>query len=525
MADYWIMEPAAALVPCDLGLANKYWTIESAPHLHEEYHSTEVSGDCLQTCDLFSKERQLFESAAREYDTVEKAEQEFVVDFHNMETTIVRKPIQVFRDVAVDFSVDIEMMGRKIHRYPASIQALCLSERYTIPMVVSIGPYHHGRERRLDPAEKVKHVAAYRCISSSGHTVQEMYDAVVSVARGARSLYDKDVMEGMNDNDFLPMMFFDACFLVQYMLSMCVTEMDEEDAEQIRISTSLHSFFDSNDNEIYHDIMLLENQLPWPLVQAVMRFVPVPLQDFINSVKGCLQDRKNLQEETMIPTVTYDDPPHLLGLLRFYIAGENKKAGTVTNNPNKSSSSSISFSVSAVELAEIGITLKPSETTELIHMGLETKGTLFGELSLAPLSLDSSRASWLINMAALELCTTSNFTHGADEESAVCSYLLFLAMLVDKEEDVQELRTKRLLQGGGGLSNREALDFLASVQGLRLGSRYVCIMEDIQNYREKWRTRTSVHAFLYRNIKIIAAVLSAIVTIVSILGTLLSIKN
>jgi hypothetical protein len=128
-------------------------------------------------------------------------------------------------------------------------------------------------------------------------------------------------------------------------------------------------------------------------------------------------------------------------------------------------------------------------------------------------------------MAALELCTTSNFTHGADEESAVCSYLLFLAMLVDKEEDVQELRTKRLLQGGGGLSNREALDFLASVQGLRLGSRYVCIMEDIQNYREKWRTRTSVHAFLYRNIKIIAAVLSAIVTIVSILGTLLSIKN
>ncbi|GJM91662.1 hypothetical protein PR202_ga08061 [Eleusine coracana subsp. coracana] len=98
-------------------------------------------------------------------------------------------------------------------------------------------------------------------------------------------------------------------------------------------------------------------------------------------------------------------------------------------------------------------------------------------------------------------------------------------MLVDREEDVQELRTKGLLQGGGGLNNRDALDFLTSVQTLRLGSCYVRIMEDIETYRMTRRTRTNVHAFFHRNIKIVAAILSAIVTVVSILGTLISLKN
>ncbi|GJN28261.1 hypothetical protein PR202_gb16366 [Eleusine coracana subsp. coracana] len=391
-----------------------------------------------------------------------------------------------FMPIAEKFSnnkIDIDMMARKIHRYPARIRALCLDERYSTPMVVSIGPYHHGREH-LQKAEKVKYVAATNCSRNSGHSVQEMYTEVVQLARRARGLYENDLVAGISDDDFLPMMFFDACFLVQYMLIMS----DTDDSVEID-DASLCSFFDSNDQEICHDIMLLENQLPWPVVQAVMKFVKVPLDRFINSFKGYLQDHKDKLVGKTSSVGNYD-PPHLLGLLRFYIVGENR-----TQPDTKFEISSVSFSISAVELAEIGVTLKPSETTEISHMGFKTTGALFAELSLAPLSLDSERASWLINMAAHELCTTSNFRAAEDEESAVCSYLLLLAMLVDREEDVQELRTKRLLQGGGGLNDREALAFFRSVQSLRLGSCYVRIMNDIETYRYKRQTRTIVHFF------------------------------
>jgi hypothetical protein len=214
------------------------------------------------------------------------------------------------------------------------------------------------------------------------------------------------------------------------------------------------------------------------------------------------------------------EPPHLLGLLRYYIVGSS-----AVKLPALPETESMSFSVSAIELAEIGITLTASKTTELVHMGVNKKGNLFAELSIAPLSLDDTRASILLNMAALELCVTSSFHEADDEASAVCSYLLLLGMLVDREEDVHELRAKRVLQGGGGLSNSKALGFLTSVQGLRLGSRYVRTMEEIEDYKVNRRTRTKLHAFVYRNVKVIVAVISAIAAFVSIVSTIRSLKS
>ena len=60
-------------------------------------------------------------------------------------------------------------------------------------------------------------MAAYHCIEESGRPVEDLYGAVIYAVGTtyARHLYrNKDA--GLSDDDFLPMMFFDACFLVQY---------------------------------------------------------------------------------------------------------------------------------------------------------------------------------------------------------------------------------------------------------------------------------------------------------------------
>ena len=267
--------------------------------------------------------------------------------------------------------------------------------------------------------------------------------------------------------------------------------------------------------------MLFENQLPWRVVETVMRFRPVNLVDFISDWRDYLQDRKVLQEKHVVLDDSYE-PPHLLGLLGFYMVGRSKSkrhAGAKLE--------SISVSASAVELAEIGITLTAAkDTIELIHMGVNKRGILSAELSLVPLSLDDERASFLLNMVALELCTTSNFLAAEDEDSAVCSYLLLLSMLVHREEDVEELRTRRLLQGGAGLINKDALDFFTMFQSLPLrGSCYVRVMVEIEKYKINMRMWTKVHTFFYRNKKTILTVLSIIGVLVSILGTLMSLKS
>ncbi|KAJ1277826.1 hypothetical protein BS78_04G032900 [Paspalum vaginatum] len=511
-------DPDASWVPCEFQLSN--WTMEtvawtpgfpvSSSSLSE---SNEIFGtpSWMQTCvPNNSSGGQLVEyyAAASEHDPIEK-ESSFEVELHNMQMQIHSSPIRVFEDVAHKFEADIDMIKVKMHRYPTVIRDLGV--RNTVPRIVAIGPYHHNRQE-LKQTEQAKHVAAYHCLRQSGRSVEELYSAVVSVADDARRLYDKDVMAGIGYEDFRHMMFFDACFLVQYM----VWYTDISDKE---MDPSLRTFFFSNRSDINHDVLLLENQLPWQVVKTVMRFRPLPLDKFVAPWTTLLQDRHDVKKRPFALDGTYQ-PPHLLGLLRFYIVGRSdakllpKKVAKIR---------SLSFSVSAIELAEIGITLTANETAELVNMGLNKKGVFFAELSLAPLSLDYARASRLLNMAAFELCTVPNFLDGRVEDSAVCSYLRLLSMLVHREEDVHQLRRKGILQGGAGLTNKEALDFFTSLQSLPGGFCYTRTMVEIESYRVNRSMRTKAHAFFHKKKTTICTVLSTIVAVVSIFGTLVGI--
>ncbi|CAN6226724.1 unnamed protein product [Urochloa humidicola] len=316
------------------------------------------------------------------------------------------------------------------------------------------------------------------------------------------------------------MMFFDACFLVQYMVlrGSAHGEIDE----------NLLGFLGPNRGDILRDVMLLENQLPWKLVETVLRFMPGEpsiSRKFVARMRHSMRpDRYERPKEK--PSVEWDEnykPPHLLGLLGYYIVGRRSDSDNLPTQRTQN----VSFSVSAMELGKIGITLAANKTGELIDMDLiNQKGTFFPELSLAPLSLNRRRASYLVNMAALELCTIGSFSRApAYEDSAVCSYLMLLSMLVHREEDVQELRVRGLLLGGRGLTNEEALRFFTSFHGLRLGPYYFDIMRQIEIYRDGNRTKTKLLAIFHSHKKTIAAVLTGIGAVGGIIGTLLSIKK
>ncbi|TVU04156.1 hypothetical protein EJB05_50249, partial [Eragrostis curvula] len=470
-----------------------------------EYVSTEMFGSCHQISIPCSTE--LVEcTAATHSDPTETAGQAFEVDSHNVE--VIHNPIQVFEEAAEKVKVDAKLMKKKIHKYPGSMREI--DKRYRNPSIVAIGPHHDHSQDHLWHAEKMKHAAACYCIKESGHSVQEIYDAVVIVADEARRLYDPEVVGTVVDDDFLPMMFYDSCFLVQYMLF--VANYYDSDSE---MDESLVSYFESNHNDIYHDIMLLDNQLPWLVVETVMRFRDVPLRKFIANCRNCLQNITVKDDDIVIDDSF--ETPHLLGLLRFYIVGRSSKK-LPTDAPE-----SFSLSLSPSDLAEVGISLKAKAKIDLTGMCIEKKGPFFADLCISPLQLDA-RPSWLINMAALEICMSSDFLQEEGEDSAVCSYLNLLTMLVQREGDVQDLRKKHLLQGGGGFTDTDALKFFSCIRSLRRRSCYISTMIEIQDYMDKRGMRTKVHAFVYKNIKIITTFFSAIIALFGILGTLKSLK-
>jgi hypothetical protein len=208
-------------------------------------------------------------------------------------------------------------------------------------------------------------------------------------------------------------------------------------------------------------------------------------------------------------------PPHLLGLLwHTQVGSMPEKVKNYRGWPSSLKS------ISAVELAEIGVSLKPSTQPWFADMDVRRR-RLFGEMSLSPVFLNDITACWLVNIAALEASTS-----GASRESdgyTVSSYLSVLAMLMDREEDVQKLRAKKLLYST--FSDKQALHFFKGLaQHLRFGDRYFSTLEAIYSYKRRCSVLIFVHRHLYNGYKAmtIATLFSIVGVLVGIFKTMLS---
>ncbi|KAF7082487.1 hypothetical protein CFC21_086355 [Triticum aestivum] len=388
-------------------------------------------------------------------------------------------------------SLEIDM---KIHRFPAILADM--GDQFVIPMALAIGPYHHGLSR-LQGMEKAKRVAAYTLTRDSGKSYKEMYARLLAVADQARRLYDEDAVFDISKSKFADMMFHDACFLLQYMQ---LFSSEEDVIEQ----SPLHRFFLSNAACIDNDIMLLENQMPWSVIQALITDTKVVVDDFIAHVFFSSSDYNNIAPS--------DLPPHLLGLLRLLKHGRLGKTPDVLPYAPPSP-------IRAMELERIGIKLDHSETGAFTDIGF-SKGFLFDKLFLPPLIMSRTRASWLANMVAFEVCTGSENKGNA----YICSYVAIFAMLMVREEDVHKLRSKGFIEGE--LSDKQILEFFKRLtQQMTPGHDYFKILFAIGDCKRRRWLRIMVWKFVSDNAKAIAVVLSIIGVLVGIFKALFSLKQ
>lgn len=210
-------------------------------------------------------------------------------------------------------------------------------------------------------------------------------------------------------------------------------------------------------------------------------------------------------------------PAHLLDLLHHYQSGprdvpakRSRRTPTLLRGITQPQSSS------AIDLAEIGIHLTNNRTAKFSNMGLE-KGLFCYKLFLAPLVMDDLNACWLLNMLAFE---TSSATRHIN---IVRSYVLLIAMLMNREEDVHELRVKRILHGY--FSDQRTLSFLQDLVDLNfLTLEHNLLMADLEGYRRKRWMWISLHKFIYNNFKYIVTVFSVIGVLVGIFKALFSIS-
>ncbi|OEL18457.1 hypothetical protein BAE44_0020524 [Dichanthelium oligosanthes] len=383
------------------------------------------------------------------------------------------------------------------------------------PVAVAIGPYHHDGSSKLKVREEAKRAALEEFCQS----LEAVRQKITSVAASARGCYASDLAMddyrygiyedyGVDDgtdngnSKFAEMMLLDGCFLLQFMVSVCPDDPDAPPgADPLMSRAEVHTCIDA----IARDVMLLENQIPWLVLEALMELRPgVPVDRFLALMASAFDVRSD--DEAALAQSSHQlggaeaepnhgdqqcQPPHLLGLFR------SRQVGAARTRSLRVPTLS-SLSTTAVELAEMGVKLTTSKTRKFGDMSMSKRRQglgVFGELSLVP---------------------ADNF--------AVSSYVSIVALLMNREEDVQELRVKSIINRA--LGDKGTLEFFKwAAPHLRIGHRYYEVFQGLQEYRQERWAWIAIHRFLYKNSKIIVAVLSIIGVLAGLFKTILSLKH
>ncbi|KAF9679564.1 hypothetical protein SADUNF_Sadunf06G0027900 [Salix dunnii] len=297
------------------------------------------------------------------------------------------------------------------------------------PSVVSIGPYHYtDRQDKLLEVEKLKVQMARQFVHDSKKDIEILYSGVAKVAENAKGFYEKCSIRCFDDEQFTRMMFLDGCFILQFINGVMRKNLDMYDWQIIHVK---------------QDLLLLENQLPFPVLKALMSM----------SRDGNDQGMKIIGDFLSLHTLQQSDHRRPVWVLTWLVRGSQKAIHKQSRRSccvyrlceclrvffpkPKSGSYGHNLYYSAKDLQKVGIHFKPSKTNTL--MDVEFQPSIFyGTLKLPAITIESATESMLLNLVAYE---TAAFL----DEPWVISYICFIDSLIDDAEDVKVLRSKGIL--------------------------------------------------------------------------------
>ncbi|XP_042479452.1 UPF0481 protein At3g47200-like [Macadamia integrifolia] len=326
------------------------------------------------------------------------------------------------------------------------------------PKLVSIGPYHYGnRKLKEGQALKTRLVQEFSSNVQSKKKSLEAYfhsmefGKVVSEAKNCYAMIPKAVY---TDEAFKCLMFLDGCFVVYFI--HCVVNK----CKDVQMKNHHKAI-------ITMDLFLLENQLPYTVLQALVNeFMPpeknkdiaefIKKQTGARGIKGRETNLYGLLPKYFQRVIDYwrgdkkDNtvkhhhlPLHLLDYLRteFLITASSPPS----DQPEKNFGGEMEWrSFRPVEeLKAAGIHCKTSGSSSVKEIKFKPYKLMYGSLSLPAIVIDDSFKTKWLNMLAYEACT--DFIN----DGGITSFICFMDSLIDRPEDVihvKELREKGILQ-------------------------------------------------------------------------------
>ncbi|KAM1428434.1 hypothetical protein ACFX2I_044762 [Malus domestica] len=135
------------------------------------------------------------------------------------------------------------------------------------PDIVSIGPFHSGRRgNQFQLMENVKRWYLQCLLSHANITLASLIKGVVDFDKCPRNCY-AEPFDHLNEKDFVEMMVLDGCFLIELFRKRFSVDQRDENDPVFNVSCMLEY--------LYHDVLLLENQLPWFVLERLYNLTAV----------------------------------------------------------------------------------------------------------------------------------------------------------------------------------------------------------------------------------------------------------
>ncbi|GLT91335.1 hypothetical protein SLE2022_092260 [Rubroshorea leprosula] len=336
-------------------------------------------------------------------------------------------------------------------------------DRHFKPISFSFGPLHHGKEftqgSTFEKAEKFKRRLAAMFISYSGNQKEVLYENVKKEIHSLRNCYDPIEVVDWEDEELACMFLVDGCALLHFIL--------------LDVQGKWEKLGGKNDQSVFmiHDLFLLENQLPFQLLEiliyscikgqeelkdSIAIFINKPFLSLVKEISIPIYDQGDSQTHHC-QRQRQEEPVHLLALLRRKLIGQGVKSqekpkekdGLLEKLMRKWCSSGNKIRQlptfrNVKELKAKGIRFKPKEKIDGITDIDFNHRSCMPTLRLAPILVDDQTMPILLNLIAYEMC--SDFIN----ECEITSYIAFLESLIDSGEDVKELRDAGVLFNGLG---------------------------------------------------------------------------
>ncbi|KAK3444882.1 UPF0481 protein At3g47200 [Eucalyptus grandis] len=344
------------------------------------------------------------------------------------------------------------------------------------PQIVSIGPYHHGKQQ-LELIEQHKTRVFSTLLDRTGgrRGLDGYFTAVASLETNIRNSYSEAL--DYETSDLIEMMVLDACFIELFRVL------------SVRVPTEKITQYDDDPlfftpwivSSLMIDLLLIENQIPFIVLQEIYALSNSPsdanrslneiaLQFFNRALQW---PEEHLQKHYRVPNIT-----HLLDLFRLCLVGH---LGIEKSPEVKVDEELLQLISSANQLLQVGIKFEPRKSENLIDVVFD-----HGVLRICPLTLDLFTSSFFLNCVAYEQCYLYCSKH-------ISTYVVFMRCLMGTAADAVALSQCGIIMNLLGADKEVARFFndLAKDVQFDIELNYLTeVFRQVNQYhRNKWRLR------------------------------------